>query len=170
MRTVSTKAAPAFCAGCFTFRRPEHGVPLEEVESVESLVQHFKTGAMSYGSISQEAHEALAVAMNRLHGKSNSGEGGESDERLASAGTADDRCSAIKQVASGRFGVTSRYLVSAKEIQIKMAQGAKPGEGGHLPAARSTPGSPRPAIPPPASRSSARRPTTISIPSRTWPN
>ena len=91
---------------------------------------------MSYGSISQEAHEALAVAMNRLHGKSNSGEGGESDERLASAGTADDRCSAIKQVASGRFGVTSRYLVSAKEIQIKMAQGAKPGEGGHLPAGK----------------------------------
>ena len=122
--------------GLFTFRRPEHGVPLEEVESVESLVQHFKTGAMSYGSISQEAHEALAVAMNRLHGKSNSGEGGESDERLASAGTADDRCSAIKQVASGRFGVTSRYLVSAKEIQIKMAQGAKPGEGGHLPAGK----------------------------------
>src|SRR5699024_1132684 len=81
-------------------------------------------------------HEALAIAMNRLHGKSNSGEGGESDDRLASAGTADDRCSAIKQVASGRFGVTSRYLVSAKEIQIKMAQGAKPGEGGHLPAGK----------------------------------
>ncbi len=116
------------------FNYPDQGVPLEEVESVESIVTRFKTGAMSYGSISQEAHEALAVAMNRLHGKSNSGEGGESDERLESAGTDHDRSSAIKQVASGRFGVTSRYLVSAKEIQIKMAQGAKPGEGGHLPA------------------------------------
>ena len=109
-------------------------VPLEEVESVEEIVKRFKTGAMSYGSISQEAHETLAIAMNRLHGKSNTGEGGESEERLDSAGTDNDRCSAIKQVASGRFGVTSRYLVSAKEIQIKMAQGAKPGEGGHLPA------------------------------------
>ncbi len=116
------------------FAFPEEGVPLEEVESVDSIVQRFKTGAMSYGSISQEAHETLAIAMNRLHGKSNTGEGGESDERLDSAGTKEDRCSAIKQVASGRFGVTSRYLVSAKEIQIKMAQGAKPGEGGHLPA------------------------------------
>lgn len=116
------------------FNFPEKGVPIEEVESVGSIVKRFKTGAMSYGSISQEAHEALAVAMNSLHGKSNSGEGGESDERLESAKTAHDRSSAIKQVASGRFGVTSRYLVSAKEIQIKMAQGAKPGEGGHLPA------------------------------------
>lgn len=116
------------------FNYPETGVPLSEVESEESIVKRFKTGAMSYGSISEEAHEALAIAMNHLHGKSNSGEGGESDERLESAGTAHDRSSAIKQVASGRFGVTSRYLCSAKEIQIKMAQGAKPGEGGHLPA------------------------------------
>ena len=116
------------------FNYPEAGVPLEEVESEYDIVKRFKTGAMSYGSISGEAHEALAIAMNHLQGKSNSGEGGESDERLESAGTADDRSSAIKQVASGRFGVTSRYLVSAKEIQIKMAQGAKPGEGGHLPA------------------------------------
>ncbi len=116
------------------FNYPKEGVPLEEVESVEEIVKRFKTGAMSYGSISEEAHEALAIAMNHLHGKSNSGEGGESDERLESAGTDHDRSSAIKQVASGRFGVTSRYLVSAKEIQIKMAQGAKPGEGGHLPA------------------------------------
>ena len=116
------------------FDYPEQGVPLEEVESVDSIVKRFKTGAMSYGSISQEAHETLAIAMNMLHGKSNTGEGGESDERLDSAGSKVDRCSAIKQVASGRFGVTSRYLVSAKEIQIKMAQGAKPGEGGHLPA------------------------------------
>ena len=115
------------------FVYPEEPVPLEEVESVESIVRRFKTGAMSYGSISQEAHETLAIAMNRIHGKSNSGEGGESPERLESKGTREDRCSAIKQVASGRFGVTSRYLVSADEIQIKMAQGAKPGEGGHLP-------------------------------------
>lgn len=116
------------------FEYPKKGIPIEEVESVDEIVKRFKTGAMSYGSISQEAHETLAVAMNILHGKSNTGEGGESDERLDSAGNAVDRCSAIKQVASGRFGVTSRYLVSAKEIQIKMAQGAKPGEGGHLPA------------------------------------
>ena len=104
------------------------GIPLENVEPVESIVRRFKTGAMSYGSISQEAHECLAIAMNRIGGKSNSGEGGEASERLL-----DERCSAIKQVASGRFGVTSAYLCSAKEIQIKMAQGAKPGEGGHLP-------------------------------------
>ena len=115
------------------FNYPEQGIALEEVESEEAILRRFKTGAMSYGSISEEAHEALAVAMNHLHGKSNSGEGGESDERLESAGTDHDRSSAIKQVASGRFGVTSRYLVSAREIQIKMAQGAKPGEGGHLP-------------------------------------
>lgn len=115
------------------FKYPENGIPLEEVESVDSIVQRFKTGAMSYGSISQEAHETLAIAMNRLHGKSNSGEGGESDERLKMGKDGMNRCSAIKQVASGRFGVTSKYLVSAKEIQIKMAQGAKPGEGGHLP-------------------------------------
>ena len=112
------------------FCYPEKGIPIKEVESVDSIVRRFKTGAMSYGSISQEAHETLAIAMNRLHGRSNSGEGGESEERLESA----QKCSAIKQVASGRFGVTSRYLVSADEIQIKMAQGAKPGEGGHLPA------------------------------------
>ncbi len=115
------------------FKIPEKGVPLSEVESEDSIVQRFKTGAMSYGSISEEAHETLAIAMNHLHGKSNSGEGGESEERILSAGTDHDRSSAIKQVASGRFGVTSRYLVSAREIQIKMAQGAKPGEGGHLP-------------------------------------
>nr|MCR5797598.1 glutamate synthase large subunit [Eubacterium sp.] len=115
------------------FNYPSESVPIEEVESEEEIVKRFKTGAMSYGSISQEAHEALAIAMNRLGGKSNSGEGGESDERILSAGTKNSRNSAIKQVASGRFGVTSSYLVSAKEIQIKMAQGAKPGEGGHLP-------------------------------------
>ena len=100
---------------------------------MESIVRRFKTGAMSYGSISQEAHECLAIAMNRIHGKSNTGEGGESLDRLVPGPGGNNRCSAIKQVASGRFGVTSRYLVSAQEIQIKMAQGAKPGEGGQLP-------------------------------------
>ena len=119
--------------GLMDFRYPKKGVPLEEVESVESIVTRFKTGAMSYGSISKEAHETMAIAMNMLHGKSNSGEGGEDIERMTVGPDGLDRCSAIKQVASGRFGVTSRYLVSAKEIQIKMAQGAKPGEGGHLP-------------------------------------
>ena len=114
--------------GQLDFNFPKKSVPLDEVESVDSIVTRFKTGAMSYGSISKEAHETMAIAMNMLHGKSNSGEGGEDIERLDT-----NRCSAIKQVASGRFGVTSRYLVSAQEIQIKMAQGAKPGEGGHLP-------------------------------------
>ena len=115
------------------FKYPKKGIPLEEVESVDSIVTRFKTGAMSYGSISQEAHECLAIAMNTIHGKSNTGEGGESIERLTVGPDGLNKCSAIKQVASGRFGVTSRYLVSAQEIQIKMAQGAKPGEGGHLP-------------------------------------
>ena len=108
-------------------------VPLEKVEPAESIVRRFKTGAMSYGSISREAHECMALAMNHLGGKSNSGEGGELPERFGTA-----RNSAIKQVASGRFGVTRDYLLSAKEIQIKMAQGAKPGEGGHLPGAKVT--------------------------------
>lgn len=119
--------------GLLDFHYPEKGIAIEEVEPVDTIVKRFKTGAMSYGSISQEAHETLAIAMNRLGGKSNSGEGGESLERLNSHKDKYNKCSAIKQVASGRFGVTSRYLVSAKEIQIKMAQGAKPGEGGHLP-------------------------------------
>ena len=119
--------------GLMDFKYPEKGIPLEEVESVDSIVTRFKTGAMSYGSISKEAHETMAIAMNILHGKSNSGEGGEDVERLSVGPDGLNRCSAIKQVASGRFGVTSQYLVSAQEIQIKMAQGAKPGEGGHLP-------------------------------------
>ena len=115
------------------FRYPEQGISLEEVEPEETIVRRFQTGAMSYGSLSQEAHEALAIAMNHLGAKSNTGEGGEAEDRMDSAGSSVDRNSAVKQVASGRFGVTSRYLTSAKEIQIKMAQGAKPGEGGHLP-------------------------------------
>lgn len=108
-------------------------IPLEEVEPVEDIVKRFKTGAMSYGSISKEAHETLAIAMNRLGGKSNTGEGGEDPARYTLDSNGDSRNSAIKQVASGRFGVTSYYLTQAKEIQIKMAQGAKPGEGGELP-------------------------------------
>ncbi|MDY4971400.1 MAG: glutamate synthase large subunit [Lachnospiraceae bacterium] len=115
------------------FVYPAKGVPIEEVESVDSIVKRFKTGAMSYGSISQEAHETLAIAMNRIGGRSNSGEGGERPERFKPDSNGNNKCSKIKQVASGRFGVTSRYLVNAEEIQIKMAQGAKPGEGGHLP-------------------------------------
>ena len=128
-RRINEENAPLTIRGLLDFDYPaDGGIPLEEVESADSIVRRFKTGAMSYGSISQEAHECLAVAMNRLGGKSNSGEGGEVPERLGS-----EKNSAIKQVASGRFGVTSEYLCSAREIQIKMAQGAKPGEGGHLP-------------------------------------
>ncbi len=113
--------------------KPATAIALDEVESVESIVRRFKTGAMSYGSISKEAHEALAIAMNRIGGKSNTGEGGEDPERFTPLPNGDSKNSAIKQVASGRFGVTSHYLVNAREIQIKMAQGAKPGEGGQLP-------------------------------------
>ena len=125
---VDDETKPHTLRGLMEMKYLDQPIPIDEVESVDSIVRRFKTGAMSYGSISQEAHECMALAMNALGGKSNSGEGGERPERLKS-----DRCSAIKQVASGRFGVTSEYLVSAQEIQIKMAQGAKPGEGGHLP-------------------------------------
>ncbi len=128
-KLVDDERVPHTLRGLLSFNF-ENGVeiPLDEVEPASEIVKRFKTGAMSYGSISQEAHECMAVAMNRLGGKSNSGEGGEMPERLGT-----EKNSAIKQVASGRFGVTSEYLMSAKEIQIKMAQGAKPGEGGHLP-------------------------------------
>jgi glutamate synthase (ferredoxin) len=120
--------------GLLDFKWAEKPLPIEEVESVDSIVKRFKTGAMSYGSISKEAHEALAIAMNRLGGKSNTGEGGEDPARFTwSNEKGDSKNSAIKQVASGRFGVTSHYLVNARELQIKMAQGAKPGEGGELP-------------------------------------
>jgi glutamate synthase (ferredoxin) len=120
--------------GLLDFKYAEKPLPIEEVESVEEIVKRFKTGAMSYGSISQEAHETLAIAMNRLGGRSNTGEGGEDPLRYVwTNDKGDSKNSAIKQVASGRFGVTSHYLVNAKEIQIKMAQGAKPGEGGELP-------------------------------------
>jgi glutamate synthase (ferredoxin) len=115
------------------FRWADAPIPIEEVEPVESIVKRFKTGAMSYGSISKEAHETLAIAMNRLGGKSNTGEGGEDPARYSLEPNGDSKNSAIKQVASGRFGVTSYYLSNAQELQIKMAQGAKPGEGGELP-------------------------------------
>ncbi|HEX4729367.1 MAG TPA: glutamate synthase-related protein, partial [Jatrophihabitans sp.] len=120
--------------GLFEFRTGERPpVPIAEVEAVESIIRRFATGAMSYGSISAEAHQTLAIAMNRIGGKSNSGEGGEDAERYQPDGNGDLRRSAIKQVASGRFGVTSHYLVNADDLQIKIAQGAKPGEGGQLP-------------------------------------
>jgi glutamate synthase (ferredoxin) len=119
--------------GLLDFKFAENPIPIEEVEPVEEIVKRFKTGAMSYGSISKEAHEALAVAMNRIGGRSNTGEGGEDPARYIPEPNGDSKNSAIKQVASGRFGVTSHYLVNAKELQIKMAQGAKPGEGGELP-------------------------------------
>ena len=123
--------------GLLEFKNSQ-SVPIEDVESVESICKRFKTGAMSYGSISQEAHECMAIAMNRIGGKSNTGEGGEIAERFTPDTNGDSRCSKIKQVASGRFGVTSHYLVNAEEIQIKMAQGAKPGEGGQLPGGKVT--------------------------------
>ncbi len=129
---VDDETRPHTLRGLLEMKYLDEPIPLEEVESEESIVRRFKTGAMSYGSISREAHECLARAMNLLGGKSNSGEGGEEPDRLRDPA----RCSAIKQVASGRFGVTSQYLVSARELQIKMAQGAKPGEGGHLPAGK----------------------------------
>jgi glutamate synthase (NADPH/NADH) large chain len=122
--------------GLFDLKFAEQPIPLEEVESVESILRRFKSGAMSYGSISKEAHETLAIAMNRIGGKSNTGEGGEDRARYVLDANGDSRNSAIKQVASGRFGVTSEYLVNAKELQIKMAQGAKPGEGGQLPGSK----------------------------------
>src|SRR5207248_4677671 len=119
--------------GLLEFKLAENPIPIEDVEPVDEIVKRFKTGAMSYGSISKEAHEALAIAMNRIGGKSNTGEGGEDPVRYFAEANGDSRNSAIKQVASGRFGVTSNYLVNAQELQIKIAQGAKPGEGGQLP-------------------------------------
>ena len=122
-----------FLRNLFSFDQKRQSISIDEVESVESIVSRFKTGAMSFGSLSQEAHETLAIAMNRLGGKSNSGEGGEHPSRYQVDENGDNRRSGIKQIASGRFGVKSHYLVNADELQIKMAQGAKPGEGGQLP-------------------------------------
>ena len=131
---VDDPSHPHTLRGLMEMQYLDQPIPLDEVESVESIVKRFKTGAMSFGSISREAHECLAIAMNTLGGMSNSGEGGEDPARFGTI-----KNSAIKQVASGRFGVTSEYLVSAQDIQIKMAQGAKPGEGGHLPGKKITP-------------------------------
>lgn len=122
--------------GMFEFKFAKDPIPLDEVEPIENIMKRFSTGAMSYGSISQNAHETLAIAMNRIGGKSNTGEGGEDPARYIPDENGDSRRSAIKQVASGRFGVTSHYLTNADDIQIKMAQGAKPGEGGQLPGAK----------------------------------
>ncbi|CAM5214604.1 Glutamate synthase (NADPH) large subunit OS=Ureibacillus acetophenoni OX=614649 GN=SAMN05877842_10993 PE=3 SV=1 [Ureibacillus acetophenoni] len=122
-----------FLRNLLQFKKGLKPIPLDEVESVDSIVKRFKTGAMSFGSISKEAHEILAIAMNQLGGRSNSGEGGEDSARYELDSDGNNRSSAIKQIASGRFGVKSHYLVNAKELQIKMAQGAKPGEGGQLP-------------------------------------
>ncbi|MEI6854813.1 MAG: glutamate synthase large subunit [Acidimicrobiaceae bacterium] len=122
--------------GLFNLKPAQTPTPLDQVESVSSIIKRFSTGAMSYGSISGEAHETLAIAMNRIGGKSNTGEGGEDEERFDTSDPKFNRRSSIKQVASGRFGVTSRYLVNADDIQIKMAQGAKPGEGGQLPGSK----------------------------------
>lgn len=124
-----------FLRNLFTFKET-NAISIEEVEPVESIVKRFKTGAMSFGSLSQEAHESLAIAMNRIGGKSNSGEGGEDPRRFVTDENGDLRKSAIKQIASGRFGVKSHYLINADELQIKMAQGAKPGEGGQLPGSK----------------------------------
>src|SRR5690606_33485004 len=130
-RAVDDQSAHrATLRGLFRLKLAPTPVPLDEVESVEAIVKRFNTGAMSYGSISSEAHETLAIAMNRLGGRSNAGEGGEDPARYRPDANGDLRRSAIKQIASGRFGVTSEYLVNADDLQIKMAQGAKPGEGG----------------------------------------
>lgn len=131
--TLANEERITFLRNLFEFNGKRKPVPLEEVESPESIVRRFKTGAMSFGALSEEAHEALAIAMNRLGAKSNSGEGGEDPDRFTPDENGDLRRSAIKQIASGRFGVKSHYLVNADELQIKMAQGAKPGEGGQLP-------------------------------------
>ncbi|MFZ3579582.1 glutamate synthase large subunit [Virgibacillus sp. DJP39] len=130
--TAANEERINFLRNLFSFKKT-NSIPIEEVESVDKIVKRFKTGAMSFGSLSQEAHESLAIAMNRIGGKSNSGEGGENPNRFVTDENGDSRRSAIKQIASGRFGVKSHYLVNADELQIKMAQGAKPGEGGQLP-------------------------------------
>src|SRR5262249_4916999 len=133
-KIVDDQSVPrATLRGLFTLKPAGPPVPLDEVEPIESILTRFATGAMSYGSISQEAHETLAIAMNRIGGRPNTGEGGEDSAGYVRDPNGDWRRSAVKQVASGRFGVTSEYLVNATDLQIKMAQGAKPGEGGQLP-------------------------------------
>ena len=124
---------PATLRSLFQFKRNRPSISIDEVEPAENIYKRFATGAMSFGSISHEAHTTLAIAMNRLGGKSNTGEGGEDERRYETLANGDSMRSAIKQVASARFGVTSYYLTEADELQIKMAQGAKPGEGGNCP-------------------------------------
>ena len=159
----------AACCGCS--RRPAGPIPLDEVEPISSIMARFSTGAMSYGSISAEAHETLAIAMNRIGGRSNTGEGGEDADRFTPDDNGDLRRSAIKQVASGRFGVTGEYLVNADDLQIKISQGAKPGEGGQLAGQQGLPvDRPHPELDARASASSRRRRTTTSTPSRTSPS
>ena len=132
-RLADEKAEPIFIRDLLDFKRAAQPIPLDEVEPVESIVKHFVTGAMSFGALSKEAHEALCIAMNRLGTRSNTGEGGEDSERFYTSVDGVSRSSKTKQIASGRFGVTTEYLVNAEELQIKVAQGAKPGEGGQLP-------------------------------------
>ena len=171
-RSTTRAASWPPCAACSGSRRGSATpIPIDEVEPVSEIVKRFATGAMSYGSISAEAHENLAIAMNRIGGKSNTGEGGEDADRFTPDANGDLRRSAVKQVASGRFGVTSEYLVNADDIQIKMAQGAKPGEGGQLPGHKVYPWIARTRHSTPGRRaSSARRRTTTSTRSRIWPS
>ena len=161
-----------FCTlrGLMQIKAGKNPVPIEEVEPASEIVKRFTTGAMSFGSISKEAHETLAIAMNRIGGKSNTGEGGEDEERFNRDANGDLRRSAVKQVASGRFGVTTNYLVNADELQIKMAQGAKPGEGGQLPGTRSMKSSHEFGIPFRVSVLFRLRRTTIFIRSKIWHN
>jgi glutamate synthase domain-containing protein 2 len=156
--------------GLFTFKPAAQPVPLEEVEPVEAILGRFATGAMSYGSIGLEAHETLAIAMNRMGGRSNTGEGGEDNARYLHDANGDWRRSAIKQVASGRFGVTSEYLINADELQIKMAQGAKPGEGGQLPGHKVYPWIAKVRHAMPGVGLISPPPITTSTPSRIWPS
>ena len=136
---ASEKRDPINLRDLFKFKDGIQPISIDDVEPVENIRTRFTTAAMSLGALSPEAHECLAIAMNRIGGKSNSGEGGEDAERFTTRENGDNACSAIKQVASGRFGVTPEYLASAQEIEIKVAQGAKPGEGGQLPGHKVTP-------------------------------
>lgn len=160
-RLVDEKEKPIFLRDFLDFRH--NPISIDRVEPVESILKRFVTGAMSFGAISQEAHEAMAVAMNKLHGRSNTGEGGEDAARFGT-----EMRSAIKQIASGRFGVTTEYLVNADEIQIKVAQGAKPGEGGQLPGFKVDQVIARTRHSIPGISLISPRPITTSIPSKTW--
>lgn len=163
---VDNKESPIFLRDFLDFRRAP--ISIDRVEPVENIVQRFVTGAMSYGSISREAHEAMAIAMNKLHGRSNTGEGGEDRARFMPREDGTSLRSAIKQVASGRFGVTAEYLVNADEIQIKIAQGAKPGEGGQLPGFKVDEVIAKTRHSIPGISLISPRPTTTFTPSKTW--